>query len=212
VLVNLHYLSEEVQDFLSRPRFQGWVQSIKEKELLGTAGTLRANADFFRDSTVLLVHADNWCQCQFMDFLEFHQFERSMGTLVTMMTFDTNTPQSCGIVETDAQGVVQAFHEKIATPPGTRANAAVYLLEPDVLQWLEKHPEVKDFSTQLLPYFLGQISSWHNAQIHRDIGTLKILQQAQGDPKPEAIWEETDAWQQWFLNQPIHQQLRADVA
>ena len=106
-----------------------------------------------------------------------------------MMTFDTDFPQSCGIVETNSRGVVQAFHEKVVNPPGTRANAAVYLLEPEVLQWMEQHPEVSDFSTEVLPNYLGKIATWHNAQIHRDIGTLATLQQAQLDPKPEASLE-----------------------
>ena len=211
VLVNLHYLPTIVQDFLDRPRFQGWVHSVREPELLGTAGTLRANADYFRECTVLLVHADNWCQCQFRDFLEFHQQERPASTSMTMMTFDTDTPESCGIVETDEQGVVQAFHEKVVDPPGTRANAAVYLLEPKVLQWMEQHPEISDFSNEVLPNYLGQIATWHNAQIHRDIGTMETLRQAQLDPKPEKVFGEMDTWQQWFLQQPIHQQLRASV-
>ena len=211
VLVNLHYLPTVVQEFLDRPRFKGWVHSVKEAELLGTAGTLRANTDFFRGSTVLLVHADNWCQCEFREFLEFHQQERPTTTSMTMMTFDTDNPQSCGIIETDAQGVVQAFHEKVVKPPGTRANAAVYLLEPKILQWMEQHAEVSDFSTQVLPNYLGKIATWHNAKIHRDIGTIETLQQAQLDQKPEAVWSEVDAWQQWFLQHPIHQKLRVDV-
>ena len=132
--------------------------------------------------------------------------------MMTMMTFNSCTPKTSGIVETDVQDVVQAFHEKVANPPGTRANAAVYLLEPEVLQWLEQNPEVIDFSTQVLPNYLGRIATWHNAQIHRDIGTLESLREVQLDPKPQAVWGETDAWQQWFLEQPIHQQLKEDVA
>lgn len=208
VLVNLHYLSTVVEEFLARPRFQGWVHSVREPELLGTAGTLRANADNFRECTVLLVHADNWCQCQFRDFLKFHQQKRSTTTSMTMMTFDSDNPQSCGIVETVGNGIVRAFHEKVANPPGTRANAAVYLLEPEVLQWVVQHPEVSDFSTEVLPNYLGKIATWHNTAIHRDIGTLATLLQAQLDPKPDPVWAEMDTWQQWFLQQPIYQQLR----
>lgn len=207
VLVNLHYLPTVVEEFLARPRFQGWVHSVREKELLGTAGTLRANADYFRGYTVLLVHADNWCQCQFSEFLEFHYKDRPESTSMTMMTFDTDFPQSCGIVETNSRGVVQAFHEKVVDPPGTRANAAVYLLEPEVIQWIAQHSEVSDFSTEVLPNYLGKIATWHNTQIHRDIGTLATLQQAQLDPKPEKVWNEIDTWQQWFQKQPIHQQI-----
>ena len=211
VLVNLHYLPEVVQDFLERPRFRDWVHSFKEPQLLGTAGTLRANAEFFRKSTVLLVHADNWCQCKFSDFLEFHP-QRPKGTVMTMMTFDTSFSETCGIVETGSYGVVQALHEKIVDPPGTLANAAVYLLEPEILQWLEKNPQINDFSTQVLQNYLGRIATWHNDQIHRDIGILQTLRQSQLDPRPLPVWGKKDAWQQWFLEQPIHQLLRENVA
>ena len=211
VLVNIHYLPVVVQEFLARPRFRAWVHSVIETELLGTAGTLRANAEFFRESTVLLVHADNWCQCQFENFIKFHHQQRPKGTVMTMMTFDTDSPKTCGIVETDSRGVVQVFHEKVTDPPGTRANAAVYLLEPEVLRWLEQHQDISDFSTQVLPNYLGQIATWNNAQIHRDIGTFETLHKAQSDPLNAAVWEKTDAWQQWFLEQPIHKQLTVDV-
>ena len=208
VLVNLHYLPEIVEEFLARPRFRDWVRTVKEMELLGTAGTLCAHADFFKTQTTLLVHADNWCQCDFADFLEFHQHRRPKGTALTMMTFDTESPQSCGIVEVDDDGVVQAFHEKVTNPPGTRANAAVYLLEPELLNWLVTQPQINDFSTQVLPSYLGRIATWHNPQLHRDIGTIQSLWQAQSDPRPTALWREADAWQAKFLQHPIHQGLR----
>ena len=39
VIVNLHHHSEIVQEFLNRPRFNGWVSSVYEETLPGTAGT-----------------------------------------------------------------------------------------------------------------------------------------------------------------------------
>ena len=110
-----------------------------------------------------------------------------------------------GTMETDEEGIVQAFHEKVENPPGTCANGAVYLLEPDVLVWLEKHPWITDFSMEVLPNFIGRIATWHNKGIHRDIGALPMLLQAQSDPKPPPLWPETDTWQQQFLEHPIHE-------
>ena len=69
VLVNVHHHQNLVESFLSRKRFRLWVSSVYEANLLGTAGTLRKNIAYFKDCTVLLVHADNWCQCEFIDFL-----------------------------------------------------------------------------------------------------------------------------------------------
>jgi len=207
VLVNLHHHSEIVLEFLNRPRFEGWVHPVYEETLLGTAGTLKANKDFFHGCTTLLVHADNWCQCDFADFLNYHRKYRPEHCPITMMTFESPTPETCGIVETDTEGVVLAFHEKSNNPPGNQANGAVYLLEPEVLKWIDEHPDISDFSTEVLPYFMGVIATWNNYGIHRDIGALPVLQVAQSDTYTTSCWSETDSWQNEFLSNPIHEQI-----
>ena len=211
VLVNLHHHSEIVREFLNRSRFENWVHPAYEKTLLGTAGTLRVNSDFFQDCTTLLIHADNWCQCEFADFLNYHRKHRPEHCSITMMTFESPTPETCGIVETDSDGVVLAFHEKSNKSPGNQANGAVYLLEPEVLKWIKEHPDNTDFSTEVLTHFMGSITTWNNCGIHRDIGALPMLQLAQSDPKPTSCWTETDTWQKEFLSHPIHQKITQTV-
>ena len=207
VLVNLHHHFEIVQEFLKRPRFKNWVYSEYEETLLGTAGALKAYSEFFTDCTTLLIHADNWCQCDFTNFLNFHHKHRPEHCSITMMTFESPTPETCGIVETNAEGIVVAFHEKVNNPPGNQANGAVYLLEPEILTWILENPTISDFSTEVLPNFVGSIATWHNQGIHRDIGALPMLKLAQSDPKPTSYWPEKDTWQKKFLINPIHQQL-----
>ena len=211
VIVNLHYHSKIVQEFLNRPRFKGWVNSVHEETLLGTAGTLRANKDFFQECATLLVHADNWCQCDFVDFLNFHRKHRPEHCSITMMTYESPTPETCGIVETNTDGVVLAFHEKSNNPQGNQANGAVYLLEPEVLKWISEHPDISDFSTEVLPHFTGSIASWNNNGIHRDIGALPMLRLAQLDQQTTSCWPETDTWGEKFLSNPIHQQIAQTV-
>ena len=205
VLVNMHYMSDTVKKFLNRPKYKDWVDSIVETKLLGTAGTLLKNSDYFKDCTILLIHADNWCQCEFENFLEFHSLHRPSKTSITMMTFYTDTPQTCGIVVKDKQGVIQANYEKEINPPGNIANGAVYLIESEVLEDLKKFTHLNDFSNEVLPKYIGKISTWHNHSIHRDIGNPKELLKAQLDPTPNYLKDSTDAWQQNFLKHPIHQ-------
>ena len=207
VLVNTHFHANEVHKFLDRNRFSGWVHSVYEPELLGTAGTLRANSKFFNNQSILLIHADNWCHCDFGSFVEYHFNKRPKHCLITMMTFDTERPKECGIVETDAQNVVMAFHEKVSNPPGNRANAAIYLLEPEILSWLNKKPHITDFSTEVLPRFIGRIATWHNQQIHRDIGNLPMLRAAQNDERPLLNISANDEWQINFENSPVFDHL-----
>ncbi len=211
VLVNTGYFAEKVKSFLSRKQFVNWVRISHETELLGTAGTLRANADYFRGHTTLLIHADNWCQCDFRGFVNYHLHGRPRHCLITMMTFDADQPQNCGIVETDRDGVVVEFYEKVQAPPSTRANAAVYLLQPEVIEWLDCRPEIKDFSSEVIPKFIGQIATWHNDNLHRDIGTLASLLAAQRDPLPKIQWTKPDDWQIEFEDNPIFDALSNNV-
>ena len=180
VLINTHYLAEEVEAFLKS--WQSPTMSIKivhEPELLGTAGTLQANQAFFRNATGLLIHADNAMAGNLKDFLAAHRQRQSYCKL-TMLTFNTNTPSSCGIVEIDDKEVVQAFYEKLVDPPGNRANGALYAFEQDFLDDLNQmNPSPSDFSTEVIPKFLGRIQSWHTHQAYLDIGTPEALTSAQ---------------------------------
>ena len=96
------------------------------------------------------------------------------------------------------------FHEKIKNPPSKLANAAVYLIETEVIEWIINHPEVTDFSTEVVPEFIGKIATWENLKIHRDIGTINELKKAQMDNCENLIWSYDSSWQQNFLSKPIH--------
>jgi mannose-1-phosphate guanylyltransferase len=99
---------------------------------------------------------------------------------MSMMTFRAATPSECGIVEIDQNNVVQGFHEKIANPPGNLANAAVYLIEPELIEMIRTMKDVtNDLSTQVLPRLLGKIFTWENRQTLIDIGTPERLASAQ---------------------------------
>ena len=204
VLVNTHYLSEYVEDFIKQPQFIDWVDSVYEPSLLGTAGTIRNNIKFCKDNTLLLAHADNWTCCNFSDFLDYHHNQRPKGIVMTMMTFTCPNPSECGIVELDHDGIVVGFHEKVKNPPSNLANAAVYLIESEVIECIKNNPEITDFSTEVIPQFMGRISAWENKNIHRDIGTIKILKEAQMDKCETPPWTEESSWQQDFLSNPIH--------
>ena len=204
-LVNLHYLAPIVIEFLSREKFNGWAEWILEEELLGTAGTIKKNKDFIGNDTLLLIHADNWSLCKLDEFIDFHENHRPKHCPITMMTFETKSPETCGIVELNAENIVMHFHEKVSNPPGNKANAAIYLIEKEVIDWIYSHPAHKDFSTEVIPHFMGRIATWHNDFTHRDIGAIKDLQLAQNDDKPLFdLRQEEDEWQKKFLKNPVH--------
>jgi mannose-1-phosphate guanylyltransferase len=178
VLVNLHYMPDKVIQYLETSLYREKVSMVFEEELLGTGGTLLKNRDFFGTGPVLMIHGDNFSIFSMDRFLSAHA-GRPEHCEITMMTFRTDTPESCGIVELDEHSVVRAFHEKVKNPPGNLANGAVYILENSIFDFLESIGREKiDFSTQVLPEFTGKIFTFFNDQYHRDIGTMENYKKA----------------------------------
>lgn len=179
IVVNTHHHAGLVRSYLARSPHAPGIVVAHEPVLLGTGGSLAANHAALGDGPVLLAHADNLSAFDPRAFMAaFHA--RPAASVLTMMTFDTDVAASCGIVETDAQGLVRAFHEKVPNPPGTRANAAVYMVGAGLRAMVrDGGAATADFSTGVLPRLLGRMDTFHNATYHRDIGTPDSLFRAQ---------------------------------
>lgn len=181
VMVNLHYLPDQVEGFIESSSYKKNTKIVYENNLLGTGGTLLKNRTFFNDAQIFLVHGDNFSIFDIKAFINAHNM-RPHKCEITMMTFETETPKTCGIIELDHENVVRAFHEKVKNPPGNLANGAVYIFEPSVLDFLESLGKEKiDFSTEVLPHYMGRIFTFHNDKYHRDIGTMESYCQANLD-------------------------------
>jgi mannose-1-phosphate guanylyltransferase len=100
---------------------------------------------------------------------------------MTMLTFPTMAPSSCGIVETDLRGVLTALHHKVTDPPGDIANAATYVFTPGLVEEVLAAPEVWDFSAQTLPQLVGRAMTHHTEMLFVDIGTITAYLQAATD-------------------------------
>ena len=171
-LINTHYLSEQVEKFVVSSPYKDQVTLVHEPELRGTAGTLIENLNFFQSQDGMLIHADNYCLADLSAFKQAHS-DRPIECLITMMTFRTNDPSACGIVELDNRGVVIGFNEKVFNPPGNLANGAIYTLSTEVLKKLSSDLyNAKDFSTEVLHRFMGKIYAYETTEIFIDIGTI----------------------------------------
>ena len=180
-LVNTHYLADKVREFVARSPWRERITLAHEDVLLGTGGTVLRNKEFFGRAAFVVAHADNLTRFDVPAFLARHA-SRPAGVEITMLTFATDAPQTCGIVEEDSRGVVLGFHEKVPNPPGNLANGAVYVFEPTVVDFLESlGKSMIDLSTEVIPHFLGRICTFHHRGYHRDIGSLESLRKAEAE-------------------------------
>lgn len=179
VMINTHYLSGLVESFCKQSPYSSRIDLVHEPELLGTAGTLRKNRSYF-GQTMFMAHADNYSLFSSKLFLQKH-LDRSPTCMATMMTFTTDSPSSCGIVQTDDNGTLIGYYEKELDPPGNLANAAVFLLEKEAFNWLDLAPNATDFCKEIVPLGLGHFQTFFNGNYHRDIGTIESLNRANLD-------------------------------
>ena len=180
VIVNTHYLANQVEKFIAGYKSNNLkIKLSHEKILLGTAGTLRKHIDTFKNKTGLLIHADNVMEDELISLISAHN-NRPKNCLITMQTFKTKHPKSCGIVTLDKNSVVTSFHEKVENPPGCIANGAIYVFDKEFIDFFNNlNPFVNDFSTEILPNLLGKIYTCHTKKNYMDIGTPENLNEAQ---------------------------------
>ena len=98
-----------------------------------------------------------------------------------MVTFSSDNPHSCGILETDNKGVMIDFIEKPQSPKSNLANGAIYLFDDNFIDYLRKIDSekiLKDFSKDVIPLMKNKINTWHTEDYIIDIGTPENLKKA----------------------------------
>jgi len=173
VLINTHYLSEQVESFIRNSNYRSKVKLIHEEKLLGTAGTLIKNKDFFRGGDGMVIHADNYCLANLGEFIQSHN-KRPEKTVMSMLSFTTNNPENCGVLEVNNEGIVIQFHEKKIYGKNKLANGAIYILSEEFLREIDRNfNDAFDFSCDVIPKLMGRIYSHHTIERLVDIGTVE---------------------------------------
>lgn len=175
IFINTHYLSDKVNTHIQKNYKNQKMNLIFEKSLLGTAGTLIKNYNYFKNDNLLLIHTDTYVEEDLSKFLLAHK-SRPEKTEVTMMTFKTNYPESCGILEVDQKKRILKFFEKPNNPSSNIANAAVYLLSSSFMEII-KDEDYTDFSQQIIPKYLQYFFTYHTNKFVMDLGNINNLKQ-----------------------------------
>ena len=180
VLLNAHHLADQVEAHVAARVGGPTVRLVIEPELLGSAGTLRANRDFVAgDDMFLAINADNLTDFDLGVLIDAHQ---AGGALATLSLFRAPDPTQVGVVEVSA-GLVVGFEEKPAHPRGDLANAGMYAFAPAVINEISG-PDPRDIGFHLLPKLIGRARAVAlNGSYFIDIGTSEALRRARDDWK-----------------------------
>jgi len=177
VLINLHAHADAILTFLQGSE-QGNVRVhlVEEKQLLGSAGTLRANRDWVQGEDLFWVFYADVLHCADLHpMLRLHRERRPAATLGVYAVPD---PSRCGIVTTNSQGIIEDFVEKPAHPTSNLAFSVLMIGTRAVLDAIPDGVPV-DIGFHVLPKLCGQMLAFPIRDYLIDVGTLENYEQAQ---------------------------------
>ncbi|HST56049.1 MAG TPA: NDP-sugar synthase, partial [Solirubrobacteraceae bacterium] len=176
-IANLHYFPESIkQHFGDRLSYRF------EEELLGTAGGVRACADFFGDEPFLVISGDALTDIDLTAFVARHRESGGVATLAVKKVSDT---REYGVVLHDREGRITGFQEKPAPDEALSdlGNCGIYMLDPSIFDYFPDRPFVdwaNDVFPALLehdvPFFIHEVREYWN-----DVGSLAELRQGTFD-------------------------------
>jgi mannose-1-phosphate guanylyltransferase len=176
VLINLHAHAAPVREFLRQNADPMPVRVVEEPELLGSAGTLRANRDWIgSDDLFWIFYADVLNCADLGGMLRLHRDRRPAATLGIYQVPD---PRRCGIVTTNGDGVIEKFVEKPLNPTGNWAFSGLMIGTREMLEVIPEETPA-DIGFHVLPRLAGRMIAFPIHDYLIDIGTMENYQRAQ---------------------------------
>jgi len=176
VIANLHWFPETIEGHFGDGSALGIELSyLREPELTGTAGGVRAVRDFLtsEDGPFLVMAGDALSDIDLGALVETHREKGGIATLATKRVINVS---EFGVIVTGSDGRVQGFQEKPdpAEALSDLANCMIYVLEPEIFEHFPDAAEV-DFALDVFPRLLADDVPFH---VHvadsywNDVGSL----------------------------------------
>jgi mannose-1-phosphate guanylyltransferase len=177
VIANLHYFPESIREY-----FGERISYRFEEELLGTAGGVRACADFFGDEPFLVISGDALTDIDLSALAQRHRGSGGVATLAVKKVADT---REYGVVLHDRQGRITGFQEKPAPEEALSdlGNCGIYVFSPEIFDYFPERPFV-DWAKDVFPVLLENDVPFHIHEVREywnDVGSLAELRQGTFD-------------------------------
>jgi mannose-1-phosphate guanylyltransferase len=176
-IANLHYFPDSI-----REHFGERLAYRYEPELLGTAGGVRACAEFFGDDSFLVISGDALTDIDLTALAARHREASGIATLAVKKVPDT---REFGVVLHDREGRITGFQEKPAPEEALSdlGNCGIYVFTPEIFDYFPQRPFV-DWAQDVFPALLSGDVPFHIHEIREywnDVGSLGELRQGTFD-------------------------------
>ena len=176
VLVNLHSHADVVRQFLQSNSSGIRVHISEEPELLGSAGTVRANREWVAAEKYFWIFYADVLNCVDLDaMIRLHRRQKPVATLGLYRVPD---PARCGIATVDANGIIQEFVEKPGHPTSNLAFSGLMIASSEFIDQIPSQTPV-DIGFHVLPRLCGRMIGFPIDDYLIDIGTIENYKLAQ---------------------------------
>jgi mannose-1-phosphate guanylyltransferase len=177
VIANLHYFPETI-----REHFGDRLEYRHEPELLGTAGGVRACADYFDGEPFLVISGDALTDIDLGAFIARHRASGGVATLAVKRVADT---REFGVVLHDREGRITGFQEKPSSDEALSdlGNCGIYIFEPEIFGYFPER-QFADWAKDVFPALLEHDVPFHIHELREywnDVGSLGELRQGTFD-------------------------------
>jgi mannose-1-phosphate guanylyltransferase len=177
VIANLHYFPDTIREY-----FGDRISYHHEPELLGTAGGVRACAEFFGDQPFLVISGDALTDIDLGALAARHSDAGGIATLAVKQVSDT---REYGVVLHDRDGRVTGFQEKPDPPEALSdlGNCGIYMFDPAIFDYFPERP-FADWAKDVFPALLANDVPFHIHAVQEywnDIGSLSELREGTFD-------------------------------
>jgi mannose-1-phosphate guanylyltransferase len=190
VLINTHYLAKEVdlyiEGYTKNNNTKMNIQTVYEKRLLGTAGTIWKNKKFVGSGDCVVINGDVLSNVDLRDLYRFHienKFLLSLGYILN------DNAKDCGVMELDNESKIIKFEEKPKEIFSNKIYSGIQVLNSKIFGKLpfndieDNNYMNLDFGYHIWPRLIGQMAAYKLDCFLIDIGTVNSYKKA------ERLWK-----------------------
>lgn len=185
-MINLHYLSEKVQNYVGDgTRYGIDIHYSYEPVLLGTAGAVKKKAEFFQNEPFYVIYSDNfsfWNLKKLKEFYETIEYIKNKKTIAIIAVHWRDDVTSSGMIKFDSENRIISYNEKPHKEVVTSnyVNAGFYYLAPEIFDNIPTACNF-DFSYQVFPSMIKNGENLYALEMDMPIigiDTLEAYQRA----------------------------------
>lgn len=171
IAVTLCYMPEAVRDYFGDgAAFGARIRYFVESEPLGTAGGVRAAADFL-DEPFVVASADAYTDIDFGALCDEHM---RGGADVTIAVCRSDDVAALGAVCVDGEGTIACLREKTGVHAPGLVSMGIYCMTPRALSLVPSGCRY-DFAKDLFPRLAGKMHAYMPDCRWTDIGTAETF-------------------------------------